>query len=79
MNKLKIITDYQAVAEQAATAERVGNFSQASVLWHDAWLLASSSVNREWCEARSLLCSHLLSRESDKYQPYVAKKRKISL
>ncbi|MGL4213281.1 MAG: ANR family transcriptional regulator [Morganella morganii] len=48
------------MAERAANAERVGNFSQASVLWHEAWLLARPPVNREWCEVRSQICSNLL-------------------
>ncbi|MGJ7244627.1 ANR family transcriptional regulator [Morganella morganii] len=61
MKRLKIITDYQTAAERAAKAERTGNFNQASVLWHEAWLLATSSANRRWCEARSQLCSQLLN------------------
>lgn len=61
---LKIIADYQTMAERAAKEERTENFSQASVLWHEAWLLARSSANREWCEARSLLCSNFLNRRT---------------
>lgn len=61
MKRLKIIADYQTVAERAAKAERTGNFNQASVLWHEAWLLATSSANRGWCEARSQLCSQFLN------------------
>lgn len=38
------MTDYQTVAERAAQAERTENFNQASVLWHEAWLLATSSA-----------------------------------
>ncbi|HCT1399605.1 TPA: ANR family transcriptional regulator [Morganella morganii] len=57
MKRLKIMTDYQAVAERTAQAERTENFNQASVLWHEAWLLAASSANRRWCEAHSQLCS----------------------
>ncbi|EOZ5676960.1 ANR family transcriptional regulator [Morganella morganii] len=41
--------------------ERTENFNQASVLWHEAWLLATSSANRRWCEARSQLCSQFLN------------------
>ncbi|WP_156341090.1 ANR family transcriptional regulator [Morganella sp. EGD-HP17] len=55
------MTDYQTVAERAAQAERTENFNQASVLWHEAWLLATSSANRRWCEARSQLCSQFLN------------------
>ncbi|WP_432648767.1 ANR family transcriptional regulator [Morganella morganii] len=62
---LKIIADYQTMAERAAKAERTENFSQASVLWHEARLLARSSANREWCEVRSLLCSNFLNRRTD--------------
>ncbi|MGJ7067436.1 ANR family transcriptional regulator [Morganella morganii] len=61
MKRLKIITDYQTVAERAAQAERTENFNQASALWHEAWLLATSSANRRWCEARSQLCSKFLN------------------
>ncbi|WP_354626849.1 ANR family transcriptional regulator [Morganella morganii] len=53
------------MAERAAKAERTENFSQASVLWHEARLLARSSANREWCEVRSLLCSNFLNRRTD--------------
>ncbi|HAS8353592.1 TPA: ANR family transcriptional regulator [Vibrio vulnificus] len=63
--QLKIITDYQTVSEQAAREERRGNFNHASVLWHEAWLLARSSVNREWCEVRSQLCSNFFNRRTD--------------
>ncbi|HDU8656059.1 TPA: ANR family transcriptional regulator [Morganella morganii subsp. morganii] len=58
---MKIVADYQTMAERAAKAERTENFSQASVLWHDAWLLARSPANREWCEIRSQLCSNFLN------------------
>ncbi|MGL4214388.1 MAG: ANR family transcriptional regulator [Morganella morganii] len=59
---MKIIADYQTVAERAARAERTENFNQASALWREAWLLATSSANREWCEIRSQLCSNFLNR-----------------
>ncbi|HCR3333784.1 TPA: ANR family transcriptional regulator [Morganella morganii] len=55
---MKIIADYQTMAERAAKAERNENYCQASVLWHEACLLATSSANREWCEIRSQLCSN---------------------
>ena len=61
MKLLKIIADYQTVAERAARTERTENFNQASVLWHEAWLLATSSTNREWCEVHSRLCSYFLT------------------
>ncbi|HHN8460751.1 TPA: ANR family transcriptional regulator [Morganella morganii] len=53
------------MAERAAKAERTENFSQASVLWHEAWLLARSPANREWCEVRFQLCSNFLNRRTD--------------
>ncbi|MEM8167781.1 ANR family transcriptional regulator [Morganella morganii] len=65
MKQLKIIADYQTIAERAARAERTENFNQASVLWHEAWLLARSPANREWCEVRSQLCSNFLNRRTD--------------
>lgn len=65
MKRLKIIADYQTVAERAARAERTENFNQASVLWHEAWLLARSPANREWCEVRSQLCSNFFNRRTD--------------
>lgn len=51
--RLKVITDYQTMAERAAKAERSGNFNQASVLWHETWLLARSPANGKWCEVNS--------------------------
>ena len=48
-DRLKIIADYQTMAERAAKAERHENYCQASVLWHEAWLLATSPANRRWC------------------------------
>lgn len=68
MKRLKIIADYQTVAERAARAERTENFNQASVLWHEARLLARSPINREWCEVRFQLCSNFLNRRTDRRQ-----------
>ncbi|EHN8908228.1 ANR family transcriptional regulator [Enterobacter ludwigii] len=47
---------FLALSQRAATLERTGEYYQASELWGECSALATTSVERFWCEVRQTRC-----------------------
>lgn len=54
---------YRNFSKNAATNERLGNFSEAARLWSQACTLARG-VNSEWAELRADFCQKMAERAS---------------
>lgn len=54
---------YRNFSKNAATSERLGNFSEAARFWSQACALARG-INREWAELRADYCLKMAERAS---------------
>ncbi|EMF07326.1 ANR family transcriptional regulator [Serratia marcescens] len=46
----------RVLMQRAAFLEREGRYDAAAVYWLESGLLSTQTSERDWCEARALLC-----------------------
>ncbi|CNI68524.1 Uncharacterised protein [Yersinia frederiksenii] len=51
---------FRTVANQAATAERNGDYLEASKTWKQAGEVARLSINKSWCSIREEHCMNTI-------------------